>query len=215
MESKLILIVVLIVLLMSGCGGNSNLTQESRTVSSFSAIVFKTDGTLNISQGESESLTVEAAEDLLPFIETQVENGTLNIKFKDDSKNNPLKSNRIIYTLVVKDLTELEVDGKGMVSITDLKTDHFTARINGSAIVSASGKVISQEIVIAGMGHYNSPDMASEATTITDDYGLATIWATQTLNITLTSIGKIYYWGDPTVTKSVSGGGKVISSGNK
>ncbi len=112
MKSQIILAGYLIFILMTGCAGEGNLLQESRAVSGFTTIVFRTDGALNILQGETESLSIEAAENILPLIDTEIKDGTLTIQFKDESKNSLLGTHRITYSLVVKDLITLEVDGK-------------------------------------------------------------------------------------------------------
>lgn len=215
MKNQLVLVCLLIILLTTACAEKGILIQESRNVSGFTAIVFKTDGALNIIQGGSESLSIQAAGDTLPLIDTEVKDGTLTIQFKDESKNSLLGTHRITYSLTVKDLAALDVDGKGMVNINNLNTERLTVRINGSAIVSASGKAIQQEISIVGMGHYEAPDMASEETKVTDGIGLVTVWVTRRLDVQLHSMGKVYFYGSPEVTQSVSGGGKLISKGDK
>jgi putative autotransporter adhesin-like protein len=215
MKIKWLVICLSIALFLTGCAGQAKLAKESRFVDGLNTIVFTTDGTLNIVQGESEALTVEAAEDILSLIETEVKDEVLTIQLEDGSKSNPLLPQVINYTLTVKDLTTLEVDGRGAVNITDLKTNHLEVVINGSAIVSALGVVTSQKVTIAGMGHYDAPDMASEETTVINDYGLVTVWVSKRLNITLTSVGKVFYYGSPEIIQSISGGGKVVSSGDK
>ena len=62
--------------------GNGNVVKQDREVSSFNSI--NASGVFNIyfAQGDKESLVVEADENLIPYLETKVEDNTLFIDVK-------------------------------------------------------------------------------------------------------------------------------------
>ena len=69
--------------------GDGNLKKETREVSNFASLSSRGSIDVQISYGTSNSIQVEADENLLPYIETKVENGQLIIQPK---KNINIKS---------------------------------------------------------------------------------------------------------------------------
>ena len=84
---------------LSACGGVPK--TESREVNGFNSISISTYGELLIRQGDAESLTIEAPSDYLRYLDTTVENNTLNISMRRGFIGAPVR--RVIYTLTVKD----------------------------------------------------------------------------------------------------------------
>ena len=90
---------------------NSNVTSELREVSGFEEAELKGIGNLSIEQADSESFTVEAEEDIVPKISTEVKNDRLIIDPKPNTSISTTKP--INYELSVKDLGALRVSGSG------------------------------------------------------------------------------------------------------
>ena len=59
--------------------GSGRVVQEERPVSNVNAVRLATFGDLTIELGEEEELRIEAEENLIPYFETRVQNGTLII----------------------------------------------------------------------------------------------------------------------------------------
>src|SRR5262245_27179722 len=103
----------LLALLVSACGlnlinGSGHVITESLAVSDFTEVDFSGFGELTLVQGESESLTIETDDNLLPYIKTTVSQGTLAIGF-DEGPTTPIlrPTDSIRYQLTVKTLTAL------------------------------------------------------------------------------------------------------------
>ncbi len=62
--------------------GNGNLKKETRQASGYTGVSSAGSMNVEVAFGNSNSITVEADENLLPYIETTVENGNLIIKTK-------------------------------------------------------------------------------------------------------------------------------------
>jgi Putative auto-transporter adhesin, head GIN domain len=186
----------------------NNVTSEARDVSGFNEVELKGVGNLSLEQTGSESLTVEAEEDVLPKIRTEVENKRLIIS---PERNTSINTNKPInYKLTVKDLNTLEVSGSGNVEAEDINTDELAVTIGGAGDVEIRGSADSQEVEISGSGEYKAGDLESkEATIDVRGSGLATVNVSDELEAEVSGSGSVEYIGDPMVQQEVSGAGEV------
>lgn len=196
----------------SSQGDTSNetggVTSEARDVSGFNEVELKGVGNLSLEQTGSESLTVEAEEDVLPKIRTEVENKRLIISPERNTSINTTKP--INYKLTVKDLNTLEVSGSGNVEAEDINTDELAVTIGGAGDVEIRGSADSQEVEISGSGEYKAGDLESkEATIDVRGSGLATVNVSDELEAEVSGSGSVEYIGDPMVQQEVSGAGEV------
>ncbi len=196
----------------SSQGDTSNetggVTSEARDVSGFNEVELKGVGNLSLEQTGSESLTVEAEEDVLPKIRTEVENKRLIISPERNTSINTTKP--INYKLTVKDLNTLEVSGSGNVKAEDINTDELAVTIGGAGDVEIRGSADSQEVEISGSGEYRAGDLESkEAKMDVRGSGLATVNVSDELEAEVSGSGSVEYIGDPTVQQEVSGAGEV------
>jgi len=217
--------------------GSGNVITEEREVSDFDRISLTGFGELNIEQGETESLTVRTDENIMPYITTEVRNNTLVIGFTQtfiEGGFNP--TNGIRYNLVVKNLSRVDVSGAGSIKSSGLETEklyidlsgagsldiaslfanELVVRLSGAGSTVISGKVKGQDITLSGAGSYQAPDLESETAIFEmSGIGSATLWATETLDVRISSVGSLFYYGNPRVIQNISGLGKVISLGDK
>jgi len=117
-----------------------NLVTESREVSNFDRVALRDYGELVITQGEQESLTIEAHPDILPKIKTEVRDGKLIIKIGGSwfdklghAISTSLTRQWIKYNLTVKKLTGLEIAGAVSVKASNIETDRLALRLSGPA----------------------------------------------------------------------------------
>ena len=220
---------------VGGIRGSGQVVTEARPVSDFDTVSFNAFGEMTITQGDSESLTIEAEDNVLPLIRTEVRGGTLFIEPRDNdfgvNLTRPLR-----YTLVVKTLAGLDLSGAGNVVVQDLKTDQLQVtlsgagsltfdgleastvsyRLSGAGSVSASGEVTDLEARLSGFGSYEGEDLRAESVDVTiSGAGSATVWATKNLDARISGLGSVQYYGQPQVTKNVSGLGSVQHLGDK
>jgi len=188
--------------------GSSNVTSESRNVSGFEEVEFEGVGYLFIRQTGSESLTVEAEEDILPKIRTEVENDRLIIGPKPNTDLHTTKP--INYTLNVKDLHTLKLSGSGSIDAQGISTDKLAITISGAGAIKTSGKADSQDIDIGGVGNYQAEDLESKEVKIgIEGAGSAIVNVSDELDAKVSGSGSVEYIGDPTVDQDVSGVGRV------
>ena len=216
-----------------GVKGSGNVISEARKVSQFDRVAVSGSGQLSIVQGDQESLTIEADDNLLPLIKSEVASGLLKIG-PENVNLSPTKTIR--YQLQLKNLKELHLSGSLEVGAQSLKTDQLLltisgsgkiqlpnleagdleVRISGSGDIRLAGKVGRQLVQISGSGNYQAGECESQTTTVhVSGSGDATVWAHLTLEAHVSGSGDIRYYGSPQVNTQVSGSGSVHSLGNK
>ncbi len=235
-------IFVLLAVLFGACGVNVNLNiergsghviTESRNVSNFDSLLLSGIGDVTLEQGDSESLEIEAEDNVVPHIQTKVVNGTLEIRY-DRKTIIPTKS--VKFRLVMRDIHKLDtqgvsniqsekintdqldvsIGGTGNVNIRDLTADQLTVNVSGAGNFSASGEVTDLKITLSGAGNFNGEDLKSANTTIAiAGLGRVTTWSTDTLDVTISGTGGVDYYGDPQVSQQISGIGSINHAGDK
>jgi len=227
-------IAVCVSLGISGCSlppaisGNGVLVTESRSASDFHAVSIGGSGRALITQGDTESLTIQADENLLPYIQSEVRNGELRIWTK---RGNLRFSQAPVYTLEVRELDRLQLSGSLHAEIDALKTDRLKGGVSGSGTITfgsleaqsvtvgisgsgtisiAEGTTESLGLSVSGSGNLRAAEFRAESVEVTiSGSGDARVWATESLDARVSGSGDIRYMGTPQVSSSISGSGKV------
>lgn len=208
-----ILVVLMAGLSLSACGtgtvqGSGNVTSERRDVGGFDEVELQGIGDLTVRQTGSESLTIEAEDNIIPSLKTEVQNNRLTIGVEDNTAVRTTKP--INYELTVKDLNALILSGSGNIDAADIRTDELKVTLSGSGRVKASGKADTQVIDISGSGNYQAENLESEDVRVeVDGSGAATVNASDKLNVRIRGSGSVEYEGDPSVSQDISGSGRV------
>jgi len=199
------------VLLLIGCSsttGSGTLKTETRPVSNFSAIELSGSGNLVIEQTGTESLAIEAEDNILPLLTSDVSAGTLHLGEKDN--NIVMETKPINYRLTVRDLRSLTVSGSGHVTASTLSAGKLNVTLSGSGGIILGGTADPQEIAISGSGQYDATGLASKVVTADiSGSGHAVVKTSDMLDATISGSGSLTYIGNPTVTRHISGSGSV------
>lgn len=201
-----------ILLVLSACSvvnGSGHVETETRQVSGFIGIDLAGSGEVTIAQGDAEALTIEADDNVLPVLTSDVSDSTLTLGTKPGSTVRTL--NPIRYRVTVKDLTALSVSGSGTVKAQRMKLRALQTDISGSGRVDLSGSAEEQDIEVSGSGRYDAADLPSPKVTVeVSGSGAVTVQVSGALKADISGSGNVTYSGEPTVDSSVSGSGKVI-----
>lgn len=188
--------------------GSGVVKTEARQVSGFDEVMLAGSGMLTINQTGAESLTVQADDNILPLLTSDVSGHRLVLGTKPNTSYET--RNRIVYKLSVRDLRGLFISGSGDVTATDIGTPTMTITISGSGTVRLTGQAQSQNATISGSGTYDGRDFATQAATVTvTGSGDADVNVTGELNTRITGSGTVTYAGNPAVHQSVTGSGTV------
>jgi hypothetical protein len=250
--AKLFILLVVVFVVSTACivpfsprlvRGSGDVIVDDRAVSAFEKIQVSGVGRVIITQGSSESLSVETDDNLLEYIETEVKGDTLEIGFSKDTSFGVGGGRKVLeptegftFRIGVVDLTavslsgaakveveklktdqlDLQLSGAGDISVDDLNGDRLDVQISGAGDVTLAGKVQYQEVILEGLGRYQAEDLETEDATVTiSGAGGATLWVTESLDVTISGAGDVKYYGSPVVTPEISGVGRIQGIGDK
>jgi hypothetical protein len=137
--------------------GSGNIITEERAVSDFERVSLGGFGDVFITQGEQESLTVEADDNLMPYIETSVKDGTLVLRFIGEAEHRDVRpTKRIKFNVGIKKVTGLEIGGVGDIHAPSLNAESLELEIGGVGDVSISTVTVDDlYVLIGGVGDVN------------------------------------------------------------
>jgi hypothetical protein len=208
--------------------GNGVIRTQARTASGFTGIALAIPGRVELKQGASDSVTVEADENLLPLIETRVDSGSLEIRPARDNLN--LESNAIKVIVQAKKIDslavggsgtivadtlkaprlKLDIGGSGGVDIRRLDADRLALAIGGSGNVKLAGVAKRASVTIGGSGNVDAPLLiVDEAEVSVAGSGDARLAVRSSLQAAIAGTGSVHYSGDPSVSQTTVGTGHV------
>jgi len=212
--------------------GSGKVTRVQRDVSGFREVRFTSVGEVTLDQSGSESLEIEAEENLLPYMRIEVQGGRLLIGTERGVSLAPTTTIR--YRLTVKEIEaielsgsgkivtspltcsemELNLPGSGEIRIGGLSARVLEASISGSGDIEVPGKVSRVTVDISGSGEYDGGGLESDTADVSiSGSGDATVWVRDRLSASISGSGDVDYYGEPSVTKRVSGSGGVRGRG--
>jgi hypothetical protein len=217
--------------------GSGVVVSQTRQLADFNTIEINYPVELTVQQGNANSLTVTAENNLVPQLASHVSGTTLTIV-----NNQPDWTRRVTPTrpvtihMTVKDLQQVDFPSAGTLTIGNFQTDHMDLSISGAGTVNlsnltthklavnlsgagnitASGSADNLDLDISGLGGFHGADLASQTAGISiSGAGNATVWAKSNLNVQISGTGSVNYYGSPQVSREVSGLGTITSQGTK
>jgi hypothetical protein len=186
--------------------GSGTMATETRDVSGFDEIDLSGSGRVLVAVTGTESLTVEAEDNILPLLTTEVRNGSLVL----GAKQSISPTREIVYTITVVSLEAVTVSGSGSVTATNIDADAFNVDISGSGTVIPGGVSESLDLSISGSGVFEGEALLSATGTVSvSGSGDAVVNVTDDLDVKVSGSGNVEYLGDPGVSVSISGSGDV------
>ncbi|HEX2981076.1 MAG TPA: head GIN domain-containing protein [Anaerolineaceae bacterium] len=208
---------------------------ESRSVQDFDEVVLQIYGDIQLIQGDQENLMIEADEELLPKIKTEVRNRRLVIKPKSwlDWLVPPNASIR--YRINMREVRGLAISGAGTLSARKVQTDQLRLEVTGSAemifdhleaqalrlnvsgagrVEIGGGQVQRQEVAISGTGNLRALRVdTQEADLRISGSGQVQVNVHETMKVAITGFGSVRYAGDPKVSSQITGAGRIEKIG--
>jgi hypothetical protein len=223
MKSLKILFVVFICLGITSClnaefrktvRGNKNVVKKERTISSFDGIRVSSGVNVYLKQGEKESITVEADENLHEYILTEVKDGILNVY--TDAIIREAKMERVYVT--IKEVRSIKTSSSGDIvgetpvkgmdieigasSAGDIRLEVYAKKldvnISSAGDVYLSGEAESLNADLSSAGDFNAYNLkVKEADISASSAGDAKVNVSEKIRARASSAGDIYYQGDP------------------
>ena len=210
---RVLLLLVLCVVVFGGCkfdrglAGSGVRKSEKRDLKSFNAIDTKGAYEIDVTCQKSASFEIEADDNILPLIKTEVHDGILSV-----SNDHPYHSSKpVMLRITLPDLNSVASHGAGQIKVADANSNVLKIESTGAASVNAAGKAKSLSISSTGAGEIDTSKLQAEKVKV-DATGAASVdvFASDQLDVSVSGAGSVTYSGNPkTVNKKVSGIGSV------
>jgi hypothetical protein len=214
---------------------------ETREVAEFDRIQVKGVGRVFIQQGGEQSVTVEADDQIIKRITTEVLERKLVFDVGRDWMERLvqpmvefLSSREIVLRVTLRELKSLEIlgacdleaknvrtddfdlkmSGASSVKVLDLNANRIDAEMPGAGRVVVTGKCDEQTVTMTGAGQFDAARLETKNTKVAlTGVGNATVWARENLEVSVTGVGSIEYYGNPHVKQSTAMLGVVRNLG--
>jgi hypothetical protein len=232
MKTRLPIFSVLVLsLLLTGCGGIFNFVRNGRTVrasdtvvsetrpaTGFTAVDMRAVGRVVLSQGETESLVLRGSDNVVPLVTTAVRDGVLVIEMPENvSVNDMNAANVLTLAIGVKELSALTASGLGDVQMDGLSASALTLTVIGAGRISLQQLQLERlSLALNGAGDVTLSGKAVSASILISGAGNvnAADLETQTAGIDIQGLGNAKVWVTGKLTGSISGAGNVEYYGN-
>ena len=216
--------------------GSGKIVTQNRDVSGFLAVDISYPAEVTIQQGQTESVTIEADDNILPQLRTRLNMGTLYIENSEpnwSARVNPSRPVKI--TINVKDLHALNFSSAGTLHVGSLQTDNLAMDLSGAGSikfdnvnlrsldcnlggvgsVEVGGVADNLKLNISGVGSFNGANLFNKSANVdVSGAGSATVHPKNELIADVSGTGSVKYYGNPSISKNVSGLGSVIRVGD-
>ena len=206
----------------NGISGNGNVVEETRDVSGFTGVHAATGIDVYLTEGDDFEVLVEADENLMEVILTEMKGNNLEIR-TDRVNIRRAKSKKVHVTL--PELKELKISSAGdVVGKTDfhcrdlklgissagdltleVEADRIWIDISSSGDARLAGRAEEFDVSLSSAGDLDAFDLIAEKVDVSvSSAGSARVHATEEISMNASSAGNIYYMGDADVIRSSS-----------
>jgi hypothetical protein len=211
----------------NGVKGNGNIVKQERQISSFNSLEVGGAFKVFLTQGEKESLTVEADENLLEFITTEVRGNTLKISTTKDINN----TNALNIYLTITNLDEMDISGackltcENKLKLNDLdmecsgasdvdlklSANNIKLEFSGASQIDMFGSANEVSLDLSGASDLDALELEAEKYSA-DISGAshAKIYVKSELSVNVSGAASLKYKGEPKLIQTdVSGAGSL------
>ena len=216
MKKKYFIVLAAVLLIMTSCKkemirGSGETKTEKRSLDGFDRILLEIPSEVTIAKGNEFDLEIKAYSNLLPYIETYVENSALHIRYKNSAY---VRNDNAKVYITLPQLRAIESYGSGSIACDGaFNSAQLDAVIRGSGDITLDNAEIEKlEVDISGSGSFKGFNSIShEVKILINGSGDAKVAVLNKMSTTINGSGSIYYKGDPAaVENNIRGSGKVI-----
>lgn len=191
----------------NGVKGSGYVANEKRDVSGFRAVDVSGVFQVEIAAQKEFSVEVEADDNLLPLITTEVDDGVLRLETTQKlSTSNPIR-----VRISAPDIDKIEASGATNVTLSDLKNLGISVDSSGASKIKITGETAKLVVETSGATKVNAENLTAQDATI-EASGASNVSVNVTGNLRTDASGasKIVYAGNPKeIVKKASGGSSV------
>lgn len=209
--------------------GSGVIVRQQRELGHFTGVSNGLAANVEVRIGDKESVTIEADDNVLPLVETVIENGTL--KIQTSKRNLNLRTKTLKIVIQAKSLErislggsgsittdplrarklQLDLGGSGAINVKGVEADTVSINMGGSGDVQlGGGSARTVSIAIGGSGTVKMGMVRSDSVSVNvGGSGDVTVWAQNLLSLNAFGSGDVHYYGDPKVSSTVLGSGRT------
>ncbi len=174
--------------------GNGNVVTETRDVSGFDSVDVGGIFQVEIVTGKDFNVQVDADENLISHVVTEVRNGTLYIE--TDHKIKSKKGLKV--RIAAPSISTVDTSGVAAVSLSGVKSDALSIRSSGASKVSASGETAELNVDISGATKVNADSLSvTNAKIEASGASFVAVKVAGELNSDLSGASRVEYVGIP------------------
>lgn len=186
--------------------GSGNMATETRSVSDFSQIEVSSVFHVEITAQQEYRLEIEADDNLLQHITTEVRNGRLEISLDKRVKTkNPMK-----VRISAPNIDRIDASGASFVDLSNLKNNELTVDTSGASKISVAGETGKLVVDVSGASRIDAGSLSAQTANI-DASGASHVSVNVVNELIADASGasRVTYSGSPSVTRNTSGAGSV------
>lgn len=191
----------------SGVAGSGVAGSEQRAVGAFERLAVDGSFAVEVEVGPATSVRVEADDNILPLITTEVAGDTLKV-----SSRGSFNTTRSIKVYVATPrLVGLEHGGSGSVRVRGISGERFAAALDGSGSVQLAGRSDALTVSLDGSGSLAAAELIAASVTVAlSGSGSAEVHASERLVASVDGSGSVRYSGGAKdIVRNISGSGGV------
>lgn len=188
---------------------------QSRTVAGFSSVANSGSFTVHIKITGTESLKITAGADIINEIETVVEGGTLQIRFKHQHEQHNYIG-KVVVEITARSLAGLVCSGSGSITVDGVvKGRSADVTLSGSGTISSAIDAVDLHVTISGSGSVNLSGKAGQTKLTLSGSGKleAKSLSTDVADLMIAGSGSTWLTVNKTISGTIVGSGNVTYSG--
>lgn len=191
----------------AGTAGSGVAAKDSRQVPAFEQLRVNGAFAVEVELGPAPSVRVEADDNIVPLISTEVEGDALVIS----SRQSMHTSGQLKVWVTTPRLVAVEHSGSGSVQVRGITGERFAAALRGSGSIELTGRVDALAVDLDGSGSLVAVGLiATTATVELAGSGSAEVNASEQLTADVSGSGSVRYMdGAKNVARNVHGSGSV------
>ncbi len=187
--------------------GSGVIVTEDRAVAGFHALDLRGFGSVELDITTGETLQVEADDNVIGLVHTEVVAGRLVI---DVVRDRSVQDATVRIRIGALQLDEITLDGSADLVVRGLVNERLSVDLEGSGDIDLSGSSTELDIAVDGSGEVMAVGLAAERGSVRlEGSGDVEVAVSSTLSVTLDGSGDVTYHGAPALTTEIDGSGEV------
>lgn len=206
------------------------IVKEERNLPEFNKINIRTLGEINLKVGEERTIRIETHADIINDISYEIVDQELVISYRSSRRNQNIRTLNITVTaedyqkISLNEVAEIKVDNPinttnleinqrdvGSVKLAEVNVENLVLNLNDVGNISIKGGTAKRGVLtLDGVGNIKTFGVTYETCKATlNDVGSIEVTVEESLDAVIRGVGNILYKGNPLVSKTERGTGKV------